>query len=104
MLHLSGYAIEERLSATATGELFWATREQDGGCVLLKVYEALPGPAWDQGQREQSLLEKVRSDHVLPCIGMTQDGDRVVLAMRAVRGVSLREYLRGRRTRGLSAD
>jgi predicted ATPase/signal transduction histidine kinase len=103
MLHLSGYAIEERLSATATGELFWATREQDGGRVLLKVYEALPGSAWDQGQREQSLLEKVRSDHVLPCIGMTQHGDRVVLAMRAVRGVSLREYLRRYRPRGLSA-
>jgi predicted ATPase/signal transduction histidine kinase len=103
MLHLSGYAIEERLSATATGELFWATREQDGRRVLLKVYEALPGSAWDQGQREQSLLEKVRSDHVLPCIGMTQHGDRVVLAMRAVRGVSLRQYLRQRRPRGLSA-
>jgi predicted ATPase/signal transduction histidine kinase len=104
MLHLSGYAIEERLSATATGELFWATREQDGGRVLLKVYEALPGPAWDQGQREQSLLEKVRSDHVLPCIGMTQHGDRVVLAMRAVRGISLREYLGSRRPGGLTAD
>jgi predicted ATPase/signal transduction histidine kinase len=101
MLHLSGYAIEGRLSATATSELFWATREQDGGRVLLKVYQALPGPAWDQGQREQSLLEKVRSDHVLPCIGMTQHGDRVVLAMRAVRGVSLREYLRSSPARDL---
>ncbi len=103
MLQLSGYALETRLTATATGELFWATRDEDGVRALLKVYGALPATAWEQGQREQSLLEKVRSDHVFSCMGLAQHGDRVVLALRAVRGVSFADYLRDSRPRDLTS-
>jgi signal transduction histidine kinase len=103
MLQLSGYALETRLTATATGELFWATRDEDGVRVLLKVYGALPAAAWEQGQREQSLLEKVRSDHVFSCIDLAQHGDRVVLALRAARGASFAEYLHEHRPRELAS-
>lgn len=95
MLQLTGYVVDSPLSTTPTGEFLWGTRERDGARVLLKVYDALPGTAWATGQREQALFGRMRSEHVLPALGLTQHGDRVVRAVRAERGISLAALLSG---------
>ena len=93
---VAGYRISRLIGRGATGAVYLAV-DADGRSVALKVL--IPELAQDARFRERFLREatiaaSLDEPHVVPTLGMGDDGGTSYLVMRYVDGHDLREILR----------
>jgi tetratricopeptide (TPR) repeat protein len=93
------YVIEDKLGAGAMGVVYRAKDPALGRELALKVM-AHPSPVLAERLRhEAQAMARLAHKNVVPVFDVGADGNQTYVAMGLVRGVTLREWLAGRRTR-----
>lgn len=91
-----GFELGERLGGGASGEVWSAVREQDGGLVAVKVVRAEP-EAVEAAAREASVTSRVAAEHVLTVHAVLPLPDgRVALVLPLLRGGDLARLVAAR--------